>query len=338
MIRLAFYIICLKIPSIVATCLKMLSGFMGKCMNNHCNQYLLQSIVGVAVLFSAVANTIQAMPSTSTEPGDATYSGIYEHMITLKDGRWEGKPFIAGGASRPTVGLVKDFRLTGDLNGDGAMEHVVVLWENSGGTGTQNYLAVMGMLEGRLVNLSTTLIGDRVQLQAGRINNGKIEIDVIQHGLDEPACCPSQKATRIWSLDGKELTLKETLLKGKLSLADLEGLEWVLFRIKRGQALSVKPEVTLRFDGEKIVGKSACNSYFAAVRESGDMAGGISISHVGMTKMACQEEIMNLERRYFEALEEVVKFSFLGGKLALNWKKGETGHTMLFISRKLQSQ
>jgi heat shock protein HslJ len=313
-------------------------AFKGRFMNNYCKQFFLIYLLGMAVLFSAGANAVQDTSSASADPKNATYSGIYDHTITLREGRWVGEPFIAGGASRPTAGLVEDFCLTGDLNGDGATEHVVVLWENSGGTGTQNYLAVMSLHQDRLVNLSTTLIGDRVQLQAGRINNGKIELDVIQHRPDEPYCCPSQKATRIWSLEGNELIQEKTLLKGKLTLADLEGVEWVLFSIKREETLPDKPKVTLRFDGEKIVGKGACNSYFADIRESGDIAGGISISHIGSTKMACTEEAMNLERRYFEALEGVGKFSFLGGKLALDWKKDETVSVMLFVSRKLQAQ
>ncbi len=306
-------------------------------MNKHCTQYALLFWVGIVLLFSIVANAAQQAPA-STKPEDATYSGIYEYPITLKDGHWQGTPFIEEGASRPTVGLVEDFRLTGDLDGDGEMEYIVFLWENSGGSGTRIYLAVMGLQEGRFVNLNTTLIGDRIKLRAGRINKGKIELDVIQHGPNEPACCPSQKATRIWSLVAKKLIQEKTLLNGTLSLVDLEGVEWVLFRLKMKEALSAKPEVTLRFDGEKIVGKSGCNRYFAGVMESGNGAREISISHVGSTRMACPEEAMNLERRYLEALEGVFQFSFLSGKLALTWKKGEVFHTMLFVSRPLQSE
>ena len=307
-------------------------------MNKNCHQYVLFFLLGMAVLFSVVANAAQDTPSTIIEPGDSTYLGIYEHPITLKDGHWQGAPFSEEGASRPTVGLVEDFRLTGDLDGDGEMESIVFLWENSGGSGTRIYLAVMGLQEGRLVNMSTTLIGDRIQLRAGRINKGKIELDVIQHGPNEPACCPSQKATRIWSLVAEKLIQEETLLKGTLSLVDLEGVEWVLFRLKMKEALSAKPEVTLRFDGEKIVGASGCNRYFAGVKQSGNGLRDISISHVGSTRMACPEEAMDMERRYLEALEGVFQVSFLGGKLVLTWKKGEARHTMLFVSHTLQSE
>ena len=45
--------------------------------------------------------------------------------VTLKDGRWEGEPFEPGAASRPTLSLAPGFRLTGDIDGDGAEEAVV---------------------------------------------------------------------------------------------------------------------------------------------------------------------------------------------------------------------
>ncbi|GJL73252.1 MAG: hypothetical protein NMNS01_24510 [Nitrosomonas sp.] len=42
-----------------------------------------------------------------------TYTGIYEDATTLKDERWAGEPYVNGGKSRPLVGIVKDFTLTG---------------------------------------------------------------------------------------------------------------------------------------------------------------------------------------------------------------------------------
>ena len=258
--------------------------------------------------------------------------------MTLKDGRWEGEPFVPGGASRPSAGLVEDFQLSGDLNGDGLSEQVVVLWGSAGASVTQNYLAVMGSIDGKLVNLGTVLIGDRVQLRAGRIKDGTIELDVIQTGPGDAACCPSQKATRSWSLDEKNLKEGQAVVNGKLSLTDLEGVEWVLTHIKRDEELPAKPEVTLRVDGEKIGGRGACNNYFAEVKDSADMAGDISVGPIGNTMMACPQEIMTLVQRYFKALKGTHKFSFLGGKLVLNWALGDQMDAMLFVSREIASK
>ena len=295
----------------------------------------LLSAAGIIMLSSTAAHAAQP---TSAELKNASYTGIYEHTVTLKDGRWEGEPFDPEGASRPSVGLVEDFQLSGDLNGDGLPEQVVVLWESAGGSGTRTYLAVMGKIDGKLVNLGTALIGDRIQLRAGRVKESKVELDVIQTGPGEAACCPSQKATRTWSLDGKDLKEAQAVLNGKLSLADLEGVEWVLTRINHDEDLPAKPQVTLRFDSEKIVGRGACNNYFAEVKESADMAGDISIGPIGSTMMACPQEIMGLEQRFFKALEGTNNFSFLAGKLVLNWQQDEEMGSMLFVSREKESK
>jgi hypothetical protein len=177
------------------------------------NSTFIQFVAGVITLCSIAANASQA---TGDELKNATYVGIYELPVTLKGGRWEGKPFVPGGASRPSVGLVEDFHLSGDLNSDGTSEQVVVLWESSGGSGTRTYLAVMGKANGKLINITTALIGDRVKLREGRIKGGKVELDVTQAGPGEPACCPTQKATRSWSLDGKKLIEGQAIVSGQI--------------------------------------------------------------------------------------------------------------------------
>jgi hypothetical protein len=60
----------------------------------------------------------------STSLANASYQGIEDSPVQLENGRWEGKPYVEGGASRPSVGLVEDFSLQGDLDGDGNPETV----------------------------------------------------------------------------------------------------------------------------------------------------------------------------------------------------------------------
>ena len=93
---------------------------------------------------SAVTSEAQrdAAPVVSTEAprleavADAIYRGIYETPVRLVNGRFEGEPFAEGGMSRPTVQLIGGVLETGDLDGDGGEEAVVLLVENSGGTGS----------------------------------------------------------------------------------------------------------------------------------------------------------------------------------------------------------
>jgi heat shock protein HslJ len=290
---------------------------------------------GVLALGVLAASPAAAAPSFD-QLANMAYTGIFRQPVTLKNGRWEGSPFVAGGTSRPAVGLVKDFTLTGDLNHDGKDEAVVLLLESSGGSGNYGYVAVVGMRDGKPFNLGTALIGDRVQVRAGRIAGNRIELDVVEAGPNDAACCPSQTATRSWTLDATGLHVNASRNTGTLSLADLAGPQWVLSRLKSDEPLAAQPEITLVFDGDRISGKSGCNRYFATVKPAGGLPGGLRVSRIGSTRMACPDDIMARETGYLEALAAATRFSFVSGKLALTWKKDGVTHSMLFVPRQQQ--
>jgi hypothetical protein len=138
-------------------------------------------------------------------PDGAAYNGIMDHPITLTNGKWEGPPFVPGGASRPVVGMVEDFRAVGDLDGDGRDEIAVVLWQNSGGSGTFYYIAVLGVRDGRCVNIATDIVGDRVRVEGGRITDGEIVLDLLTAGPEDPVCCPSRKGVMSWKFSNGRL-------------------------------------------------------------------------------------------------------------------------------------
>jgi hypothetical protein len=94
---------------------------------------------------------------------------VEESPVTLSNGQWQGAPYVEGGASRPRVGLVEDFYITGDLNADGKPEAVAMLWQSGGGTGSYTYIAVMSRQNGDIKNIATALVGDHVKLRSTAI-------------------------------------------------------------------------------------------------------------------------------------------------------------------------
>src|SRR5688572_26170315 len=110
---------------------------------------------------SAQAPTLDELKNTS-------YSGLDERLesVALVNGRWTGAPSPPDAASRPTVDLADDFRLAGDLDGDGIEEAVVHLTYATGGTAAMSFLAVVTRTSGLLRNVATIALGDRVQLQS----------------------------------------------------------------------------------------------------------------------------------------------------------------------------
>ena len=281
---------------------------------------------------SVLASTVPQVPVLLSDAvTDMTYSGIHDDDVTLTDGHWEGEPFVADGASRPAVGIIDDFMLVGDLDGDGTDEVVVFLWKSSGGSGTYIYLAVAGSRDGQQLNLATAPVGDRVQLRSGHINNGQIELDIVQQGPGDAACCPSQLARRYWRLDTAGLIESQADISGTLSIGELAGSEWVLVNLDLNKPLPASPRVTLDFTGGRISGSIGCNRYFASVSD-GDMPGDLTLSRLGSTRMTCPPADMEVENSYLGALESVTTFGFFYGRLAFSWQHEGNVQTMLFLS------
>jgi hypothetical protein len=135
---------------------------------------------------------------------NAEYGGIYPEPIQLMAGRYEGEPFVEGGASRPTVAFMEPYA-SGDLDGDGVNDAAVLLVESSGGSGSFVYLAAVLNRDGRPENVATLLLGDRAQVQSLTIEAGQIVAHMVTHGPDDPLCCPSQEVTQVYELQGSEL-------------------------------------------------------------------------------------------------------------------------------------
>ena len=271
---------------------------------------------------------------TLQELKNARYSGVGEaSTFTLTDGRWEGAPFQPGAASKASVTFVRDFRLAGDLNGDGIEEAVVLLAASAGGTGETSYLAVAGRAAGQVTSIATAPVGDRVQVRDARIAGRRIVLDVVQAGRDDAACCPGDLVTRSWELAGGALREGAPVGTGRLSIDALAGAEWVLQAWAWNEAAPATPEVTLKLDANRLAGSAGCNSYFASVRP-GSSPGALTVGPAGATRMMCSEAAMAVETRFLQQLGGVTQLRFVAGRMALTYTKADkTLGEMLFDRR-----
>ena len=147
---------------------------------------------------SGVAGTREEPVTDSLR--NATYFDVLQQPITLVDGRYEGDPLMPAAAARSLVTLVPDVMATGDLTGDGNDEAVVVLAHDPGGSGVFMHLAVVSDPGGSPRNIATFGLGDRVRLMAVEVVDGKIVAELLEHGPDDPMCCPSKTLHREWRL------------------------------------------------------------------------------------------------------------------------------------------
>ena len=296
---------------------------------------ILPLLLGCLPLLPGCASGPEVEPPAAPAPSwqeaaNASYAGVLRAPVTLVDGLWQGAPYAEGGASAPRAGLVRDFLLSGDLDGDGAEESAVLIWTSSGGSGTYDYLAVLGRdAEGAVSARAGAPLGDRVKVRAASIVDGRVVLDTVQAGPGDAACCPGQKMRRSYALAGDVMTEYATEDQGRLSLADVQG-DWALTHFAYDEKVPGGIEITLQVEGQRIAGTAACNRYSGALQE-GDAPGDVTLAGVlGVTRMACPAPQMAAEQRYLRALQGLIQYSFLAGKLALTWRDGEGMGTLLF--------
>jgi heat shock protein HslJ len=293
---------------------------------------LLAYVLFVPALVTAQTSPGPTSPPTLDELKTATYSGIPQirNPVTLQDGRWTGSPATPGAASRPIVELAGDFRVVGDVDGDGNDDSVVVLTYSSGGSGSFSYLAVMARKNGSVRNIATAALGDRVQLRSVRISNRKLLVSGVRAGVSDAACCPGELVDWEWKFNAGKLTTPGAQKTGRLSLAVLAKTEWVLRSWDITEPAAKEPTVTLAYDAGRITGTSGCNRYSAGVTE-GKSPGELEVGLIAGTRMACPGPQSEIESRFLEQLSGARTFGFMLGRLTISYARasGSRG-SMLF--------
>jgi heat shock protein HslJ len=193
-------------------------------------------------------------------------------------------------------------------------------------------LAVMARDGDAIRNVATVLLGDRVQVRDLRLVGSTLVADLVQAGPGDAACCPGEMVTRFFRLKPDRLDeIPSGAAPARLSLEALGGVEWVLRRWSPTEAASLTPEVTLSYKDGRLSGRAGCNSYFATV--AARAPGGIAVGPAGATQMACQPDIMAVEKRFLEILPRINRYGFLAGQLTLSYDQDGTPGSIAFVRR-----
>ena len=281
----------------------------------------------------------QVVPPTLDELKNAIFTEIDTSPIKLVNGVFEGPPYVPGGACRQRIELLDGEPVTGDLNGDGVDETLVFLREDDGGTATYLYMAIMGRTQGKIVTIATVRLGDRLGIRSILIDKGEVSLGLLQFGVKDSACCPSELVTRVWSLDRTGLVEHVVKKKpGTLALTTQSGVEWIFRGFDPKQTTPKLTEITLVFEKDRIRGSAGCNRYlgYAATTK---VPGEMTLKASKTSNSECGVKVMSDEDRYLEALRRVARYGYYLGDLTLSWRKedGSLG-VMRFAPRKTPTQ
>lgn len=282
------------------------------------------------------ASAPTAGPPTLEELKNATYQGFEEPdgPVTLVDGKWEGEPYEEGGATVPTVSLIRDFHVLVDLDGDGEDEAVVLIEEAPGGTGRFVHVAVVARQGDGLENVATALLGDRPQIRGVRVEGGRLLVDVLRAGPEDASCCPGELATQGFAFESGRLEPVEIETKPtRLSLHAIAATEWVLRSWSWDEPAPAEPEVTLQYVEGRFAGSSGCNRFSAPAKDAGTAPGDVEVGLGIGTRMACPDPAGAIETRFMTQLAGVNRFGFMAGQLMLIYEADDGGGVMLFDGR-----
>jgi hypothetical protein len=129
----------------------------------------------------------------------------------LADGEYRGIHSIGKGdfGTTPHSVVLQDSAF-GDVDRDGAVDAVVVLSQNTGGTGHFKELVFMRNEDGFPDQVTSKSLGDRIVVNSLYVwEDGSIILDLVTHGPGDGLCCPSLDTTkRFWFVEGELLEAK----------------------------------------------------------------------------------------------------------------------------------
>jgi hypothetical protein len=96
----------------------------------------------------------------------------------------------------------------GHLSKNQGKDAAIIYAYNTGGSGFFMLLGAVINDQGKPKQIATTDLGDRVKINSLSIQSGKIIIDMVTHGPNDPACCPTVKKIATYALVGNKLVEK----------------------------------------------------------------------------------------------------------------------------------
>lgn len=269
----------------------------------------------------------QALVAEPLSPLEASYvigSGLGAKVITLTHGVYEEKG-IAGVSDKRVIKVFGE-PVYGDLDADGDDDAVLMLYEQTGGTGTFYYVVVAMNESGIYHGTDSMYIGDRIAPQTLRIQDGRPIVTYADRAANEPfSTQPHIGKSIVVHVNTKTYTIGELAqhFEGEAdpSRMTLEMKQWEWIKTVHAPR-TITPRVAgkfaLRFTADSRVQiKTDCNSMGATFARQGAQ---LIIEDMVSTKMACEN---SQETLFADMLKQVVSHSFTSkGEMLLKLKDG----------------
>lgn len=137
-----------------------------------------------------------------------------DRTVQLNDGKWEA-PRTANVNYGPYIQFDQAFEPFTDIDQDGTVDALATLYESLGGTGVVRVLAVFNRIDGKVRDVATQPLGDRIKLRSIHATPHQIVAVIVEQSDTDPLCCPTVIAEYTWRYAGRKFTLVSKRLLGR---------------------------------------------------------------------------------------------------------------------------
>ncbi|MBL1265232.1 META domain-containing protein [Methylomicrobium sp. RS1] len=142
------------------------------------------------------------------------------------------RPYGEGMTQKDQVTLERS--AFGDLDQDGLGDAVVILDQQSGGSGNFKYLMAMRNTGGAPEQQASVLLGDRARITDLSIAQGYVYLNMLTARAGDPACCLSRQVRQVYRLHGgKWERSAEKIADPKITLVPRESITGIVWQWER---------------------------------------------------------------------------------------------------------
>jgi len=156
-------------------------------------------VVAVACEPTGTAASRAASSVSPPDPANATFK-IERDTVALTNGHAERE--AAPGSVTKVTTTLGDPRASGDVDGDGRADAVVILVYQPGGSGTFYYVAALLNLTSGVTATPAILLGDRIKVTGVKLDGRAIVVDLLERSSNQPLSeSPSFASTKRFVID-----------------------------------------------------------------------------------------------------------------------------------------
>jgi len=174
-----------------------------RALRNKSPLKVIRILLGLTVLLLSACGHMPKGEPPEIDFDRVVFLSKWTHSGTVQLTYGQYRKSVAPGSATETVVKLGEEIAYGKINRMDAA--AVILFTNSGGSGTFFDLALLVRMNSEWINTDVEFLGDRVTIHSLSFENEAIIVDMTSHGPDDPMCCPTLRQEQRFIVEDNRL-------------------------------------------------------------------------------------------------------------------------------------